>query len=318
MIETRHLVKEFPNVRAVDDVSFAVERGEVFGLIGPNGAGKTTCLNVLATLLRPTSGEVLINGVSITENVRQTRLIIGYMPDFFGVYKNVTFFNYLDFYAGCYGIQREERERRIDEVSELTGLRDKRDEQVDNLSRGMKQRLCLAKTLIHHPKVLLLDEPASGLDPRARLEIRSILKRVAEDGTTIVISSHILSELENLCTDIAIMDRGRLRREGKMNEILQTPEPVKTWDVELADGHVEVAETLKSLPFVAGTRVEGKLVRVAVVEKEESNDQEAGKSLTARLLRAILDTGREPLALNQSKMNLENAYLRLTEDSIDA
>ena len=199
MIEVRNLTKRFKRLEALKSVNFEIQQGDIFGYIGPNGAGKTTTIKVLATLLLPNGGEALINGIDVVRNPMKVREIIGYMPDFFGVYDEMKSWEYLDLFAACYRIPKSRRVGIIDDVLELTDLTIKKDAFVHELSRGMKQRLCLARCLVHDPKVLLLDEPASGLDPRARVEIRELLKELAKMGKTIIISSHILHELRELC-----------------------------------------------------------------------------------------------------------------------
>jgi ABC-2 type transport system ATP-binding protein len=196
-----------------------VQEGEIFGLVGPNGAGKTTTLRILATLLLPSAGTAEIAGMSITRNPDQVRRVLGFMPDAFGVYDDMKVWEYLDFFARCYGISPADRRRMIGDLLELVDLGSKRDQYVQTLSRGMQQRLCLAHALVHDPQVLLLDEPASGLDPRARVELRELLRELRNLGKTILISSHILPELEELCTSVAIVDRGQVLAQGRVSDI---------------------------------------------------------------------------------------------------
>ncbi|PIY39748.1 MAG: multidrug ABC transporter ATP-binding protein, partial [Armatimonadetes bacterium CG_4_10_14_3_um_filter_66_18] len=219
MVRIENLTKEYRKLRAVDDLSLTIEEGDAFGFIGPNGAGKTTTIRVLATLLAPTSGEAYIDSVSVTKEPAKVRNLVGYMPDFFGVYDDVKAWEYLDFFAAAHRVPAARRKRVIEDVLELTDLTGKRDAFVDDLSRGMKQRLCLAKTLLHDPKVLLLDEPASGLDPRARIELRELLKELRKMGKTIFISSHILPELAEFCNRIGILEQGKLVVSGPVHEI---------------------------------------------------------------------------------------------------
>ncbi len=219
IVRTEGLVKRYDGTLAVAGVDLSVEAGEIFGLVGPNGAGKTTTLRILATLLRPSAGEAEIAGWSVTRNPDQVRAVLGFMPDVFGVYDDMKVWEYLDFFARCYGIPAAGRRRMIGDLLELVDLGDKRDQYVQTLSRGMQQRLCLAHALVHDPQILLLDEPASGLDPRARVELRELLRELRALGKTILISSHILPELEELCTSVAIVDRGQVLAQGRVADI---------------------------------------------------------------------------------------------------
>jgi ABC-2 type transport system ATP-binding protein len=219
IVRTEGLVKRYDNTLAVAGIDLSVEQGEIFGLVGPNGAGKTTTLRILATLLLPSAGTAEIAGMSVTRNPDDVRRVLGFMPDSFGVYDDMKVWEYLDFFARCYGMGAADRRRMIGDLLELVDLGSKRDDYVQTLSRGMQQRLCLAHALVHDPQVLLLDEPASGLDPRARVELRELLRELRTLGKTILISSHILPELEELCTSVAIVDRGQVLAQGKVSDI---------------------------------------------------------------------------------------------------
>jgi ABC-2 type transport system ATP-binding protein len=221
IVEARGLLKRYDGTIAVAGVDLSIDQGEIFGLVGPNGAGKTTMLRMLATLLAPTAGDAEIAGESIRRNPQAVRRVLGYMPDAFGVYDDMKVWEYLDFFGRCYGLGPAQRKRMIGDLLELVDLGAKRDAYVLTLSRGMQQRLCLAHALVHDPQVLLLDEPASGLDPRARVELRELLRELRSLGKTIVISSHILPELEELCTSVAIVDRGRVLAAGTIADIGQ-------------------------------------------------------------------------------------------------
>src|SRR6201990_2059043 len=219
MIEVINFTKRYGDFVAVDNLSFSIGKGEIFGFIGPNGAGKSTTIRFLATLLRPTAGEGRVAGYSVTAEPMSVRRVIGYMPDDFGVYDGMKVWEFLDFFAVAYEIPRSYRKKIIGQVLELLDLTHKRDDYVTGLSKGMKQRLCLAKTLVHDPPVLILDEPASGLDPRARLEVKALLKELRTMGKTILISSHILTELADCCTSIGIIERGQLLLHGPMDDV---------------------------------------------------------------------------------------------------
>jgi ABC-2 type transport system ATP-binding protein len=218
-IETRGLTRKYGKLTAVDDLNLQVATGALYGLIGPNGAGKTTSLRMLAGLLEPSSGEIIMNGRVANHDWRELRRQIGYMPDFFGVYEDMLVWEYLDFFARCYGLPKDRQRQVVDELLELVDLTEKRDTYIQTLSRGMRQRLCLAHALVHDPQVLLLDEPASGLDPRARIEMRELLRELGSMGKTILVSSHILTELGELCDSIGIIERGRLVASGPLEEI---------------------------------------------------------------------------------------------------
>jgi len=219
IVRTEGLVKRYDGTLAVAGIDLSVDQGEIFGLVGPNGAGKTTTLRILATLLLPSAGTAEIAGMSVTRNPDEVRRVLGFMPDSFGVYDDMKVWEYLDFFARCYGIGPADRRRMIGDLLELVDLGGKRNDYVQTLSRGMQQRLCLAHALVHDPQVLLLDEPASGLDPRARVELRELLRELRNLGKTILISSHILPELEELCTSVAIVDRGQVLAQGRVSDI---------------------------------------------------------------------------------------------------
>ena len=220
MIETRALTKSYGDFHALKGIDLQVEAGDVYGFIGPNGAGKTTTIRILTTLLQPTSGQALIDGIDVWERADDVRGLIGYLPDDFGVYRDMTVDEYLQFFASAYGLPAKGRDSLICGLLELTDLSSKRTALVDSLSRGMQQRLGLARTLVHDPKVLILDEPASGLDPRARIEIREVLRELQRMGKTILLSSHILSELQTVCTRVGILEQGELVAQGRVDEIV--------------------------------------------------------------------------------------------------
>ena len=219
MLVLEGLTRYYGDFLALDHLDMRIGAGELHGFVGPNGAGKTTTMRILSTLLLPSAGRVTVNGVDVAKNPKQVRKMVGYMPDFFGVYDRLKSWEYLDFYARCYGFPRAERQRMANSLLELVNLQDKRDTYVDVLSRGMKQRLCLARALIHDPSLLILDEPASGMDPRARAEMKAILKTLKEMGKTVLISSHILPELSEMCDSLTIIDRGRLVFSGSVAEL---------------------------------------------------------------------------------------------------
>jgi ABC-2 type transport system ATP-binding protein len=245
IIQTDNLVKSFGKFDAVNGLSLQVPAGSIYGFVGPNGAGKTTTMRILTTLERPTSGEVWVNGLNVNQNRRDIRRVIGYMPDEFGVYDDLRVWEYLDFFASCYDIPDSERKPLINDLLELVELSHRRDDMVDKLSKGMKQRLSLARTLAHDPKILILDEPASGLDPRARIEIRELMVELAKMGKTIFFSTHILADVENICTHIGIIEAGQMIRQGRMSEMKAQLLPHREIIVTVKDH--ETAEKVQSL-----------------------------------------------------------------------
>src|SRR6202790_235185 len=236
MIETRDLTKMYGELYALNRLTLKLERGDVYGFIGPNGAGKTTTMRILATLLTPTWGEATVCGYSIYNGAKDIRRIMGYMPDFFGVYDDMKVIEYLEFFAAAYRIRGAARRKICDDVLELVDLGYKRDALVTSLSRGMTQRLGLARVLLHEPQVLLLDEPASGLDPRARIEMRGLLKELRNMGKTILVSSHILPELADICNKIAIIERGKLLFDGDVQSAIRQVRQHTTMTVAVTDG----------------------------------------------------------------------------------
>jgi ABC-2 type transport system ATP-binding protein len=310
MVDIQHLRKDYRNLTAVKNLSLRLEQGDIFGFIGPNGAGKTTTIKMLATLLRPTSGRAYIDGIDVTREPEKVRGIIGYMPDFFGVYDDIKVWEYLDFFAAAYKIPRDRRPQIIDDVLELTDLTGKRDAYVEELSRGMKQRLCLAKTLVHDPKVLLLDEPASGLDPRARIEIKELLKELKSMGKTIIISSHILPELADFCNKIGIIEQGEMIVSGDVNEIMRQVTGGKILDLRVTEGAERAVAILTALPDVkSARRAPGEAGRGEEIKVEYTGD--AGE--TYRLLDALRDGGIKVLAMAEQQTDLEDIFLKVTK-----
>ncbi len=306
MIEVEALHKRFAGQVALDEVDFVVPRGEIFGFVGPNGAGKTTTIRILATLMAPDAGSATIGGVPVADDPHAVRELIGYMPDFFGVYDRLTAEEYLEFYAACHGVPRRRRRAVASELLELVDLGDRAGDQVDTLSRGMKQRLCLARALVHDPQVLLLDEPASGLDPRARIEMRELIRELRRMGKTILVSSHILPELEELCTWVGFIDRGRMVAAGPMSDVRNRVLTGRRLRVELVDG-----DEVKLL--AARDRVEDRpgVISVTLVEhglEVAVEEQFADQDLLMELVRAgVAVRSFAPLS-----GDLSEAFMRLT------
>jgi ABC-2 type transport system ATP-binding protein len=303
MIEVRHLRKEYDATVALENLNLEIPAGEVYGLIGPNGAGKTTLIRVLATLLEPTYGEVRIQGIDVLAEPLRIHPLIGYMSDFFSLYENMLVWEYLDHFARCYGVEPRRRERLIAEVLQLVSLEVRRDAEIRTLSRGMRQRLCFAKTLVHEPKVLLLDEPASGLDPAGRLEFREMLKQLHAMGRTVLISSHILTEMADFCTSIGILEEGRLLASGRVEDILQRLQPALRLDIEVAAGMTRLLEILKS--------------HAAVQQLDATNGRVrcrwgAGRDGLPDLHRRIVNEGVDLISLAVKTDNLEDIYMRIS------
>jgi ABC-2 type transport system ATP-binding protein len=255
MIKIQNVSKRYRNVNALSDFTLEVPHGAIYGLIGPNGAGKTTLLRILAALLAPTTGQVWFDNEEISRQPSVIQRKVGYMPDFFGVYPDLTSVEYLEFYAGIHGIPRQKRSQVIADLLELVDLSSKRDALVESLSRGMKQRLCLARALVHDPEVLLLDEPASGLDPRARVELRELLRTLQSMGKTVIISSHILLELAEMCSDVAIVQGGRLIVSGNVEQVSRRLSSGRQLEIRVLERGVEASEILKEIPGVSAVSV---------------------------------------------------------------
>lgn len=305
MIELRNLRRFFGSTRAVDGVSFQVFRGQVFGYIGPNGAGKTTSMRILATLDVPDAGDALVDGFSVIDDPDRVRRRLGYMPDYFGTYANVTVREYLDFFARAYQLDYRRRRAEIDRVMSFTGLEVLADKPTDGLSKGMKQRLCLGRALIHDPGVLVLDEPAAGLDPRARIELRQMIRTLADNGKTILISSHILTELAEICDVVGILERGRLLAVGTVADIQARcgrPENIVTARV-LGDAQ-RLAEWLAGQDRLSHLRVNGN--EVSFLHRGRPEDE-------AALLRAIVEAGFPIIAFGTRQHTLEDVFMAVTK-----
>jgi ABC-2 type transport system ATP-binding protein len=306
-IETRGLTRKYGKLTAVEDLNLQVETGALFGLIGPNGAGKTTSLRMLAGLLEPTAGDIIISGRMANHDWRELRRQIGYMPDFFGVYEDMLVWEYLDFFARCYGLPKDRQRQVVDELLELVDLTEKRDTYIQTLSRGMRQRLCLAHALVHDPQVLLLDEPASGLDPRARIEMRELLRELGSMGKTILVSSHILTELGELCDSIGIIERGRLVASGPLEEISLQIHQERSLRIKVLSDHSVAKVILCSLPGVGQVFDEN-----GFLEVDFHGDEEAA----AGLLESLLKQGVRVASFSGITSDLEEVFLKLTKGEV--
>ncbi|MFZ4507618.1 MAG: ABC transporter ATP-binding protein [Fimbriimonas sp.] len=309
LLELKDLRKSYGPLTAVNGVSFTLRQGDVFGFIGSNGAGKTTTIRMLATLLEPTSGTAVLNGADILRNPLDVRRMIGYMPDFFGLYDDVKVWEYLDFFAAIYDVPSRERPKVIDNVLELTDLTVKKDAFVQSLSRGMQQRLCLARCLVHDPALLLLDEPASGLDPRARAELKELITELGRMGKIIIVSSHILPELSDFCNTVGIIERGNLVAWGPVDQIVRGIQPTRVFQLRLL-GHVSVAL--------------GLIEQQANVHAVSSHDDQLGARIEftgsveeqADLLARLIREGNRVISFTEERANLEDVFLSLTTGAV--
>ena len=310
MLVTNELTRAYGAFTALDHLNMTIGDGELHGFVGPNGAGKTTTMRILATLLKPTSGTATLDGVDVVNNPKQMHRLMGYMPDFFGVYDRLKAWEYLDFYARCYGFGHKERMHMIDNLLELVNLSEKRDSYVDVLSRGMKQRLCLARALIHDPKLLILDEPASGMDPRARAEMKNILRTLKSMGKTVLISSHILPELSEMCDALTIIDHGKLVFSGTVEALGEHMNGNAPVVIRLAgDADAETVQRATALirqqPGVTGV---GREAENTLTVALEGGDAEA-----AQLLRA-LSASAPVVDFHRAPLNLEKVFMEVTKD----
>ena len=304
MIELTGFGKDYGDFTAVQSLDLKIEEGEMFGFIGPNGAGKSTSIRFLATLLRATRGEGTVNGFSVSKEPMDVRRSVGYMPDAFGVYDGMKVWEFLDFFAVAYQIGRTQRKRVIADVLELLDLTYKRDDFVNGLSRGMKQRLCLAKTLVHDPPVLILDEPASGLDPRARVEVKALLKELRRMGKTILISSHILTELADCCTSIGIIERGQLLMHGPMDEVYQKIRGNQVVEANFGTGLDKGLSIIRSNPDVRDVQVDGDKITI------EFNSSDYNPS---DLLKQLIASEVEVRNFGRKEPNLEDVFMMVTK-----
>ncbi|MEL6497907.1 MAG: ABC transporter ATP-binding protein [Planctomycetota bacterium] len=316
MIETINLTKRYGELVALDSLNLTIDEGVCYGFIGPNGAGKTTTIKILATLLKPSSGQANVAGRTVGHQNREIRPLIGYVPDFMGAYEDMVVQEYLEFFASAYNIAGDRRRKVVADVLDLTDLSYKATAEVNGLSRGMQQRLSIARVLLHDPKVLLMDEPASGLDPRARIEIRELLKELRRMGKTILISSHILHELAELCNQVGIIERGKLLFSGDVAEILRRARVGRVFHLAVMDRTREAADALAKVPGVS---------KIAVKAAEEGREAGAdGKFLEVTfdddaptspsdMPSVLINNGYRLVTFGEEPVNLETAFMRLTK-----
>jgi len=309
IVEVSDLNHTFKGFKALEGVSFTIQSGSLHGFVGPNGAGKTTTLKIICTPLRPQSGEVRVFGHNVLTNVKAIRRQIGFMPDHFSMYRQMTVYEYLDFFGAAYGQSVAHRDRVIGDVLSLTDMDGRRDSLIHGLSRGMQQRVGLARVLINDPDLLLLDEPASGLDPRARIEMMEILRELRNMGKTVFISSHILSELGELCDSVTIIDRGEVKFSGPMSQLLSTNRSAPVYVLTLAMVAEETQEQLRSLPGV--TQIEaGEAVGSYLLTTDPALID------ANRLLRQVLDLGLSVVGFHEEKRHLNQAFMDLTTQGV--
>ncbi|NMB97732.1 MAG: ABC transporter ATP-binding protein [Clostridiaceae bacterium] len=313
MLKVTNLVKKYGKFTAVDNLSMEISEGQIYGFVGANGAGKTTTMKVIAGLLQPTFGEVMVEGIDILSEPGVVKRKIGYMPDFFGVYDDLKVDEYMDFYAGIYGVPYKDRKKITDQLLELVDLSHKRDFYVDSLSRGMKQRLCLARSLIHNPRLLILDEPASGLDPRARVEMKGILRELKNMGKTVLISSHILPELAELCTAIGIIDKGKMVVSGTVDEIMDKLTGTRKLKVKVKEKTEDTVRLLQEQPSIKGIRANGN-----IIEADFKGDDNTLSTILKRLVAQDIPV----VSYTNEGESLETIFMHLIEakgsDSYDA
>ncbi len=310
IIQIKGLSKKYGNRLAVDDLNLEVHEGDIYGFVGPNGAGKTSTIRILCTLLSASGGEAYVNGYSVFKNPREVRKAIGYMPDFFGVYDDMKVWEYLDFFGACYAIPQAERSPLIDDLLDLVDLNHRRDDFVDKLSRGMKQRLSLARTLVHDPSILILDEPASGLDPRARVEIRELLLELARMGKTIFFSTHILSDVAEVCTKIGIIEEGKMVAAGDLDELQKIAMTNKLVKMTAMNAPDIIEAELAKYPSVSQVQfANGSAADRSRLEFSFAGDDEAFGDLIA----GLVSEGLRIIHLSEENQNLEEVFMRVTK-----
>ena len=304
------LTKRYGEFTALDDLSISLNRGQILGFIGPNGAGKTTTIKILVGQLRSTSGTARIAGADCVRDAAKIKWLVGYMPDTFGGYENMRVREYLDFFGAAYKIARPQRQSRIDEVMEIAGATYMRDRYLESLSHGMKQRVAIARTLLHDPEVLILDEPANGLDPQARIEMRAILLRLAEAGKTLIVTSHILPELSRICDTVAIMSHGRLRAFGTLKEIMQTVSQQRSIEVQLVSANrIAAAAELIQQQLSAHEEVTRSPAEATIRFRTAQSEEQL-----AQILALLIAAGIPVVQFRELQSDLEDTFLSITRE----
>ncbi|MCP4375343.1 MAG: ABC transporter ATP-binding protein [bacterium] len=306
-VNVQNLKQYFGDTRAVDDISFSFSGGNIFGFVGPNGAGKTTAMRILATLDEPMSGDAMVDGTSLVQYPEKARKLIGFMPDSLPIHRDITVHEYIDFFARAYGVDGRKRKRVVEGIEEFTNLLDIREKTLKALSKGMKQRVSLARAMVHDPAVLILDEPAAGLDPRARVELRELLKILAGRGKAILVSSHILTELAEICDGAIFIEQGRILRAGTMENILAIDTPHRTVGLRALEGPEELYKRLLEMPDVTNTRIVGLLVET---------DIDGGDEACGLLLSDLIANGVHIVEFVHQRAGLEDLFMTITKGNV--
>lgn len=308
MLKIQNLTKNYGKFRALNGLNLTVKEGELFGFVGPNGAGKTTTIKIIAGLLRADAGKIILEGEDVIKDTAKLKERIGYVPDFFGVYDNLKAIEYMEFYASTYGLVGKEVRELCMELMEIVGLEGKANHYVDDLSRGMQQRLCLARALVHNPKILILDEPASGLDPSSRISMKNILMELAMNGKTILISSHILSELSEMCSSIGIIQKGEMILQGSIGEIVSSVNTMNPLIIHVLENQEKTVLFLRAHPLVKTLAIAGNEFQVTF----EGDAREE-----ASFLQEMVEEGLSVISFGRKKDNLESIYMKITEEGED-
>ncbi|MDR2170996.1 MAG: ABC transporter ATP-binding protein [Planctomycetaceae bacterium] len=300
------LVRHFPNTKAVNDISFSFHEGQIFGFVGPNGAGKTTTMRILATLDEPTSGDIFVDGISVVQYPDKVRRLVGYMPDSLPAHRDITVHEYLDFFARAYGLRDPKRRQVVENIEEFTGLGEFKEKTIAQISKGMKQRVSLARAIVHEPAVLVLDEPAAGLDPRARIELRELLKALREQGKAILISSHILPELGEICDGVAFIEKGQLLKAGKIDNIIESIGLRQTTMIRAKNYELEdLLKIVLEEPVVQTAQIIGN--EIAVVMHDDNDTS---------ILSTLIAKGVQIEEFRQHKAHLEDLFLNITKGNL--
>lgn len=309
VLETQNLTKRYGSFTALDDLSIHVDKGQILGFIGPNGAGKTTTIKILVGLSRPTSGTATIAGVQCTENAAKIKRLVGYMPDRFGSYDNMRVHEYLDFFGAIYSIPAKQRKRRIEEVMDITNTTYMQDKYVESLSHGMQQRVGIARTLLHDPEVLILDEPANGLDPKARIEMRQLLLRLASEGKTLIVTSHILPELARICNVVAIVTKGKLRAFGSVDDVMSRLCPQRNYEIQLARGE----DLPKAEQLLASHLLESEPIAASLAERVLRFPTVRTEMELATILQQLVAANLPIAQYREVTSDLEDAFLSVAD-----